>query len=429
MHGGELRAIAVLATALALSPLTTTPAAAQQGLEMQGEPTRGETVTERPRPEYDAQGLRVGGFELFPSLTVSERFDDNIFRSSSDRDADLITEVSPRANLASDWNNHRLGFSAGADIGFFAFNPDENYQDYFAGIDGRLDVRRNSFFFGDATYSRLHEDRGSPDDVGGEEPTEYDLFETGAGYFHRFNRLSIRPDVEFRRYDFHDVQSRVGGLPGEINNDDRDRKQVRAGGRVGYQFMPDYEAFVDGHYNVVRYDSSVDDLGFNRDSQGFDVVGGLSVDLTGVLFANVFAGYRSQSFDDPRFSTVSGPSFGGELIWNPTGLTTVTAGIERTIRESTVNGASGAFATVFRARVDHELLRNVILSGNAGYEDNDFRGINRNDDIVSAGAGVRYLMNRYVHLGLNYGYRLRNSNVEGSDYVNNRVTLSVRAQF
>lgn len=396
---------------------------------MQGEPTRGQTVTERPRPEYDPRGVRAGGFQLFPSLTVSEQFDDNVFRSSSNRDADLITEVSPEASLVSNWNNHRLDFSAGADIGFYAFNPDENYQDYFAGFDGQLDVRRNSHFFGGATYSHLHESRGSPDDAGGEEPSEFDLVETNVGYFHRFNRLSISPEVEFSRYDFHDVARNIGGVRGEVNNDDRDRNEVSAGARVGYQFMPDYEAFVAGSYNVVRYDTAVDDLGFNRDSDGYEVVGGLSLDLTGLLFANVFAGYRSQTPDDPRLGGVSGPTFGGDLIWNPTGLTTVTAGIERTVGESTLGGASGFFATIYRARVDHELLRNVLLNARASYEDDKFFGNGRDDDIISAGAGVRYLMNRNVHLGLNYNYQVRNSNAPGSDFVNNRVILSVRGQF
>src|SRR3546814_5390850 len=39
------------------------------------EPDRGQTVLERPRPDFDPKGLPVGGFRIFPQVTVQESYD------------------------------------------------------------------------------------------------------------------------------------------------------------------------------------------------------------------------------------------------------------------------------------------------------------------------------------------------------------------
>ncbi len=37
-------------------------------------------VMDRARPAYDAKGIPLGGFRLFPSLDVVGTYDDNVFR-------------------------------------------------------------------------------------------------------------------------------------------------------------------------------------------------------------------------------------------------------------------------------------------------------------------------------------------------------------
>src|ERR1700712_320465 len=38
-------------------------------------------VMQRPRPEYDAKGIPLGAFRMFPSLDVNATYDDNVFRT------------------------------------------------------------------------------------------------------------------------------------------------------------------------------------------------------------------------------------------------------------------------------------------------------------------------------------------------------------
>src|SRR3546814_9631557 len=97
--------------------------------------------------------------------------------------------------------------------------------------------------------------------------------------------------------------------------------------------MPQYEAFLRATLGSVRYDDGVDDVGVNRDSDGYEIVGGTRIDFTGLLFGDVFVGYRSQDYDDPTLKAVDGITYGGALTWNVTELTTIKGSVVRTVEE------------------------------------------------------------------------------------------------
>src|SRR3546814_11521586 len=63
------------------------------------EPDRGQTVLERPRPDFDPKGLPVGGFRIFPQVTVQESYDDNIRAADENTESDFITTISPRIDI------------------------------------------------------------------------------------------------------------------------------------------------------------------------------------------------------------------------------------------------------------------------------------------------------------------------------------------
>lgn len=389
---------------------------------------RGETITTRPRPELDPLGMRFGGFLFYPKLGVGEEYDDNIFRVEGDKEDDLITVITPEVSLRSDWANHSLNFEADATIGRYAESSDEDYEDFTVRADGRLDITRNNYLFGALEHTQFHEDRGSPDDVAGTVPTEFTISNASVTYFHRFNRLSFTVEGTAREINFDDVPA-IGGT---INNDDRDRKDFIGTVRVAYEIVPEYEAFFRGGVNARPYDDAVDDNGFDRDSDGYEVVIGTAVDLSGVTFGDVFVGFASQDYEDPQLPTIDGVTFGGTIYWNVTRLTTITGSIRRTIEESTLSGASGFFATRVGVSVDHELLRNLLLSGDLHGTRSDYEGIDREDDDIQVGLGAKYLLNRHLYLSLDYSYWQRESSQAGGgdrDFKQNRVIVGLETQL
>ena len=390
---------------------------------------RGETVETRSRPAWDPLGVRLGAFVLFPSLTLRETFTDNVFADTGDRRADLITQVQPGVSLRSDWSRHSLTFDAGGDIGVFADNGDENFEDFFFGSAGRLDLQRDTVAKASAEYRNGHENRGSPDDVNGDEPTEIDSVTVATGIAHRFGRFSVGADGELRRLDFGDVTATsAAGVSSVINNDDRDRAIYTATGRLGYEIQPSYQAFVQGSGNWRLYDQTVDDNGFRRDSDGFSIAAGVRLDLGGVIFGDVFAGYTRQSFDDPTFGAVQGADFGADMTWTVTPLTTIGGTASRTVEDTTIVGASGFFRNEVGLSADHELLRNLILGVDGRYSFDDYQGISREDRNIALGADARYLLNRNIYLSMGYNFRHRESTV-AADFAENIALLSLRAQY
>ncbi|MGE0747638.1 MAG: outer membrane beta-barrel protein [Rhodospirillales bacterium] len=393
---------------------------------------RGRGVIDRPRPELDPLGVPVGGFLLFPQLTVGEEWNSNIFAQDDGLETDdFITHVQPSLNLISQWSRHGARAFFQGDFAFYADNDGENYEDLAAGFNGRLDVvgdssRPESFLRGGFTYRRQHEERGSPDDVFGLEPTIYNVLSPTVGGVARFGRFGVSLDGTLNRFDFDDTEV-AGGL--RVNQDDRDRNEWLLALQTSYQIQQEYEAFIRLTLNKRDYDDRFDDIGFERSSDGYEIIGGAQVDLTGLIFGDFFFGWRSQSYDDTRLTDIDGPTYGMGLTWNVTQLTSARFRISRTIEETTLGGASGYFATDMRANVDHELLRNLILSANAGYAKNDYEGISREDDFYRFGISGKYLLNRYLYVTLGYGYEVRDSNVAGQDYDRNTVLLRLQGQL
>ena len=447
MHGSHLighrvaTGAAVATVALFAFAFTAKAQDALRDYEVKDEPPRGVTVTERRRPELDPLGIRAAGFLFYPKFAVTEQYDDNIFSTETGEEDDFITILSPSFWLRSNWRNHALNFFGTADIGLYAENDDEDYEDYTVGTDGRVDIVRGSFVTAGFSFAHLHEGRGSPDDVAVVtaavplEPTEFDVLFPHVGVTHRFGRFVVNVDGSLRRFDFDDVPCTGGGscVAGAIDNDDRDRNEWDATVRLGYEIVPNYEAFVRASYIVTEYDDALDDgvgpgTREDRDSDGFEIVAGTAIDFTGVTFGDVFVGFRSQSPDDPDLPTIDGIIVGGNINWNVTGLTTVRGFVRRRVEETTQDGASGYFATRVGASVDHELLRNLLVGARASYTNYDYEGIDRDDDEFGAGVYGKYLLNRNLYLSARYDFRDRESSGadEGRDF--NKHVFFVRLE-
>ncbi len=373
------------------------------------EPRRGETVLTRERPEWDPIGLRLSGFLLFPELAVTQNYNDNIFADRDGEISDYIIDIQPRLRVESDWNNHALNLQADADIGRYLDNSAENFEDYRFLLDGRLDITRETLFLGGVGYAQNHEKRGSPDDVGGSEPTRFTVSEGFARFRHGFNRLTVQMDGRIREHDFHNVP----GSNGIIINDDRDRTRTEGGLRFSYEFIPQVEGFIRGVINTQSYNTRSDDTGLDRSSSGYLAVIGTDIDFTGITFGEIYAGYLFQDLDDPGFNDVEGYVFGGLLTWNVTGLTTVRFDVEREIEETTVGRASSVFASRAGVMVDHELLRNLLLNASFFFTREEFEGIDRNDNLYEVEVGSKYLLNRYLYLSLGYRYTRRDTEQPG----------------
>lgn len=413
---------AVISAALLAAAGTTSAFAADPDvIDLRG------SVADRARPSYDAVGIHAGAFTIFPQASVSEKYNDNIYATDTNEQDDFITVLSSSASINSNWSRHALKLDAGVSKYIYADNTGENRLDWNVGAHGVLDIRRDTRFSAGATYAQLHEDRGDPNSpAAAAEPTEYDLFGATAAFDQRFNRLTARLSGTYSNYDYKDVPSIAGPL---IDQDDRDRVEYEEALRLGYDVSPDTNVYVQGTVNQRDYDLDPPAVAINRDSDGYNVVVGSDFRLSSLAQGSVFVGYQQQSYDNSAFSDVSGLSYGADVEWYVTPLTTVTFSAASTVEETTTVGASGYLQQMGGIRVDHELLRNLILNGRVSYSVADYEGVNRTDNTIGAGLGFDYLLNRNLSLGFGYDFAKKDSDAIGEDYTRNQIGLTLTGKL
>ncbi len=393
-----------------------------------------------PAPARDAEsfepfGARVGSFKLFPKAELWGMHDSNVFSTQNNEIDDWIAIAVPSLSLKSDWNLHALNFDVKAAAGNYFDNTDENFIDYGARAQGKLDLPawgRDTVAFAGIAYNRLHEERGSPNAVNGRDPTEYSKTVGSVGFQYKPGRLGFLLRGSVDSYDFDDVQTSTGAT---INNDDRDRREMFESLRVGYEFVPGYEGFVRGTLRQVRYDTTPDDSGRDRDSSGYEGVGGIKIDLGRITDIEFYAGYLNYNYDDARLDSIDGMSFGGAVTWRGIRSLEVRGSVDRSIQETTDVNFSGYLATAFRLSAEYEFRRNIIFNTGVSYtmneyqRSNTFRGNEREDNLIEGNVGVMYKLNRNYYVNPSFRYTTRDSNVNGSDYDRSLVFLKLGAQY
>ncbi len=384
-------------------------------------------VTERKQPGYEPLGIRLGAFMINPGLDILATYTDNLYSSKDDKKADFFTTINPSVYVQSNWTAHQLELWASGRFLRYLEYSDEGTNNFDTYARGKFDIARGSWVALRPFYTFDHETRGSPDAVtGGLEPIEVVTRGIDFTAEHKPTRLWFAADASLKEMTFTNSLLAGGGV---VNNADRDRREAAGGVRVGYELTPGYSAYVEGRANDRKYESAVDDLGYRRDSSGYETRLGAQVELTGKLKGLVYLGYLWQDYVDPRFEAVSGPVFGAGLTWNATGLTTVKVKAARSIEETTINRAAGALQNVFELSVDHELQRNIILSAGGKYTQQDFRGVDRNYDVYEANLKATYQINRSYKVTGGYTYNHRAANVAASEYSTNTVFVGFASLF
>lgn len=388
---------------------------------------RNQSVTERARPGYDAEGVRAGGFMIYPQASVGESYEDNIYATPTNETDDFITTLSTGVSVESNWSRHALDLSASLTQLLYADNNDEDRLDWNVGASGRIDVIDDLALSAAAVYSQAHEDRGDPSSpTAASEPVEYTQFSAEAAIAHRFNRVGISLGGSYDDYDYDDVTS-VTGV--NLDQDDRDRVEYTETARLSYFVSPDSNVFVEGQLDQREYDQQPPVAALNRDSDGEQIVVGSEFRLTNLAQGGFYLGYQKREYDDPTLSDSSGAAYGANIDWFLTPLTTVNLSADKSVEETTVAGSSGYDMSRYAVNVDHELMRNVILSGGVAFTNDDFNGTAREDDILEANAGIRYLLNRTFDLGFGYTYTDRDSNAAGFDYTRNVVGVTLTGKL
>jgi hypothetical protein len=146
-----------------------------------------------------------------------------------------------------------------------------------------------------------------------------------------------------------------------------------------------------------------------RDFNDVSLLAGIDYEATGFLRYRLLVGYETRTFTSAAYKTISAPIVEGSVIWNVTGLTTITAEAARRIQDSAAEATVGLTESAVALRVDHELYRNILLRASAGYTDDEYSQNRGRQSLITAGIGATYLLNRNMQISASYDFSARHS--------------------
>lgn len=408
-----------LAICLATLPGLAGSALAQEDIQVA--PNRGQTVMERPRPEVDPVGVRLGSFRLDAYATAGVGYSDNLLGTPSNQVGDGFGEVAARASLVSDWTRHRVGARAGiVDRRYFS-NSTFDWTDWDASAFGRYDISGDTSVSGAYTHLRQHLSPQSVDvqQSGFTEPVPYNVDQFDVGGLTRFNRVPFGLSATYAMYRYDNI----AGPGGNVSAYDYDTLALRLD--TGYDFVQGRGVTVGLRYQNVNYTNSA---ASDRDSQTWAALAGFRYDFDGVWAARIAVGYAWRDYDGSQFKSIGTPAVEANVTWNATALTTLNLTASRSIQESIRSNTASYVSNYAQLRADHELLRNVLISAWAGIGGQEYQQPTQRATDLIFGASATWLINRNFALTLNYTYADRVSATGGlQEYDQNVVMLRLRA--
>ena len=367
----------------------------------------GVTVLSRLRPDFDYGGIRVGSVLVRSEVSEAAGYDDNVTGSSSGRGSSFLQT---RVNLGAVTDLSRYGAAVRltVDDNRYLDQPKQSATNWTASAGGFYEVGRDTVSL---DYSHVNQNQ-TPRDLDTprlDQAIAYRVDTVQAGYRITFNRLSLRPLLALAQYDFDD--GTIGGQP--YPQRFRNRTVVAPGVTASYEFSPGRTAVVVVRGLVASYTNRPAGSPV-RDFNDVAVLAGLDFGGGGPWRYRVLAGYEIRNFVSSQIKNIQAPIVEGTVIYNPTGLTTLTGTVARRIQDSADETTVGFTETAVRFSVDHEYLRNVLLRTQGGVYFNEYNRGGGSQTLYSVGAGATWLLNRTMRLGATYDFTTRQSGVTGA---------------
>lgn len=373
----------------------------------------GDTTFDAPR------GLRVGTFTIIPELTVTGGWTDNQSRSANGESGQLY-RFSPNITATSDWSRHQLDFALRGTFVGYPDSSDNDDTNATASARLRLDVSTRTSVTAGLAYSYSQEDSSSAESANGTDDVHSLSLDLGATRDAGIVSVTANTGVNRSIYTADDN----GGMS---NSSSRDNTLYSAGlrlnGNTGSMLTP----FVEGSFLLRRFDKTCSDsICEDRNSKGYELRGGVAIASGPKLNGEIGAGYRIEDLDDKRLDDIAGLTVDGSLVWSPSRLTTVTAGLGTSFDTTDIDGASGSILYSGDLRIAHGFSDRLSGELGLGYQMRDYQGVDIEERTLTGQAGLTYALSRNVALTTQYTHRRFDSSNNASDYTENSIEAGVR---
>lgn len=380
-----------------------------------------------PNPDF---GMPIGTWLLYPQLFAGAVFNDNVFRSSTDKMAELGLRLTPSFQALRDDGIQKTTVYGAGD---FQFYRDGSAADTFqgrAGVAHAIEFSPDLVLRGGFDFTRSV---GLSPSFTSNIPVFVTSANTALASGQPFNQWTGSLSVEKRLTQSFFV---VGtGSAQRITYDDR-HSDIYAPGqngtaysvglRGGYWVGPVFNVFVEPSLNWRNYDNA------GLDNQGYRVVGGVASDQIGLFKGEVFGGYQRQSGARDIGGYVDSPVLGGRVYYYPTEyLTFALSADESTGAASGVNLSQATYTRNQTVQFTGNYAFSPYWSANGrlSYARTRYINVSREDSAFVAGGGVSYNFWRNIAITLDAQHTRQTSNVEIASYSQNLYTLGATYRY
>ena len=223
--------------------------------------------------------------------------------------------------------------------------------------------------------------------------------------------------------DIFDDAELSGGTT--FSQEDRNNTDYSLSLRLGYEVSPAITPFVETAYTSRVFDLAIDRNGNRRDSDIYELRGGLELDFNEKLRGELALGYVSEEFEDPHLETLDGVSFNAALDWSPEEDTTVRLSVTTDTNSSISANENGTFIYNTRLDLERQISDRLTMTGFAGLQ---FETNNDNNKTTEVGLGLRYWINRFAALTTNVEYNKFTTDSGNSDFDEFQGRIGIRLQ-
>lgn len=366
---------------------------------------------------FDApEGIRLGSFTLTPQLTMTTGWTDNTARSAGGAGGWLY-RISPDIALNSNWSRHQFDASLRGTYTGYPDNSDDNDGSVSAAANLRLDVSAATQVTAGLAYSYSREDDGSAESSSGT-----DHVQILSGSLNASRSIGIVAATASLGAD-KNIYTSDGGTSESGRDNTVYSVGLRLDGNTGSTFSP----FVDGALLLRRFDEACTDvLCEKRDANGYQIRGGLAIASGPKLIGELGVGWRIEDIDDDRLESLSGLLLDGSLVWSPSRLTTVTAGLGTNFEATDIDGASGSVIYSGDLRLAHAFSDRFVAETGLGYSHRSYQGVSIEEKTLTGFGGMTFALTQNVALTANYRHRRFDSSQDGADYNENSIEAGLR---
>ena len=377
----------------------------------------GVTVGSRARPEFDPEGIRAGSFILRPDLGTGFGFASNPTGHRPARGSPFASNTG-QLRVNSNWSSDNVAALFTVEDRRYLSLPSQSYTNWSGSLAKVFNLGASDKLLLGVEHLNLNQIPTAINTQTLDRPGAYRIDQARIAYETSLGDFNIQPQLSFTTYRYDAVLSNRAIL----RQANRNRDVVDAQIVTKYSLAPLHDLLLvlrGASIHYVNPDRGVP----TKDANAVAVLAGIDLAADAVWRLRALAGYQVRSFRSAGYRTASAPIAEVNVTFQPSGLTTVTGTLTRSIEDAAAETSGSFTSTLARITIDHELTRNILLNAHADVQTAEYQGGGA-ETYTTMGTSVTWLMDRNLRLVGSYDY-INKRPVTGSNLVDNQILMKL----